>query len=100
MLARDLVDRREVEDRALPGHAIRLVLLTEPYGVFEHVQSRLARSRQRTALHERLEHALVRDRRVDALGEVPDRLERPVLFARSDDRAARTLAHALHGVEP
>ena len=59
----------------------------------------LPRAGQRAALDERLERALVDDRRVDALGEVPDRLERAALLARADDRAARELADALHGVE-
>src|SRR5207249_11265114 len=58
------------------------------------------RARQRAALDERLERALVHDGRIDALGEVPDRLERAALLTRADDRARGDLPHALEGVEP
>ena len=45
----------------------------------EHPHPRLAGRVERAALDERLERALVDDLRVDALREVPDRVERPVL---------------------
>ena len=99
MVARPLfLDRPEIEDRPLPGEAVGLLLLPPRERLLEHVEHSLARAGDRAALDERLDDALVRDRRVDALGEVPDRLERPFL-ARLDDRAARDLPDPLDGVE-
>src|SRR5205814_5559307 len=86
-----LVHGPEIEDRPLPGEAVGLLLLPPRERLLEHVEHPLARAGDGAALDERLDDALVRDRRVDALGEVPDRLERPFL-ARLDDRAARDLA--------
>src|SRR5439155_11751909 len=74
--------RPEVEDRALAGEPFRLLLLPPRDCLLEHLEHALARARQRAAFDERLEHALVRDRRVDALGEIPDRLERAALLPR------------------
>ena len=95
-----LVHRPEVEDRALAGEPVGLLLLPPADGLLEHLEHALARPGQRTALHERFEHALVRDHRVDALGEVPDRLERAALVARGDQRLRSALADALDGVQP
>ena len=66
----------------------------------EHPATRRAGRVERTALDERLERAPVDRLRVDALGEVEDRLERPALAARAHDRPRGRLAHVLHGVEP
>jgi hypothetical protein len=54
---------------------------------------------ERAALDERVERALVRGGRVDALAEVPDRLEGPALLARADDRARRRPPDVLDGRE-
>ena len=54
----------------------------------EHPHPRRAGRVERAALDERLERALVDDLRVDALGELPDRRERPALVAGGDDLAA------------
>ena len=92
----------EVEDRALPREPVGGVTVAPPERGLEALEHPLARGAgrvERAALDERLERALVRDRRVDALGEVPDRLERAVLLARGDDRARRAVADVLHGVE-
>src|SRR5207253_84345 len=65
----------------------------------EHALARRAGRVERAALDERLERPLVHDLRVDALGEVPDRRERPALLPRTHDRAARGLADVLHRVQ-
>ena len=105
MVSRRLLARvaaEHLEDRALPGEPVGEVALAPAERVLERGQHRRARGAgrvERAALDERLERALVRDGRVDALGEVPDRLERPALVARGDDRAGRPLAHVLDRVE-
>ena len=100
MVLRLLVLRwAEVEDRPLPREPVGLLLLPPPDGLLEHLEVALARAGQRTALDESLQHALVRHDRIDALGKVPDRLERAALGAGRDQRPCRTLPHALHGVE-
>ena len=79
----------EVEDRALPERPVGLLRLPAPSACSSTSSIALARAgRARAALDERLERALVHELRVDALGEVPDRRERPALGARGDDRAA------------
>src|SRR4051794_16761859 len=98
MLRLRLLDGREVEDRPLAEQAVALLLLPPRHRLVEHLEHALARARQRAALDECFEDALVGNRPVGALGEVPDRLERPVA-ARSDDRSGGALADALHGVQ-
>ena len=66
----------------------------------EHPEPRGTGRVERSALHERLERALVQHLRVDALGELPDRLERPSVRAHADDRLGRRLADVLHRVQP
>src|SRR5664279_5477944 len=99
MLRLVVLCRPEVEDRALAREPVGLLLLAPADRLLEHFEVALARAGQRTALHQRFEHALVRDHRVDALREVPDRLERAALGACLNQRARRALPHALHGVE-
>ena len=48
----------------------------------------------------RLERALVENLRVDALGELPDRLERPSLGTDADDRVRSGLPDVLDRVQP
>ena len=94
---------RAVEDRCLPREPVGRDPLPVPErGVErgEHAHPARAGRVERAALHERLERPLVQDLRVDALGELPDRLERPALGAHADDRLGRCLAHVLDGVQP
>ena len=82
-----------VEDRGLAGEPVgRDALAVPESGVErgEHPHPRRAGRVERAALHERLERALVQRLRVDALGELPDRLERPAL-ARARARSPRRL---------
>src|SRR5439155_13808564 len=78
----------EIEDGALPEAARLVAGAAGAERLVEHGEHRLPRAGQRAALDERLERALVDDRRVDALGEVPDRLERAAFLACPDGRAA------------
>src|SRR3954468_11551427 len=61
----------------------------------EHPAARGAGRVERAALDQRLERALVHRLRVDALGEVPERGERPALCARRNDRAGGRVADVL-----
>src|SRR5436190_10468206 len=65
----------------------------------EHAHSRPPGRVERAALDERVERPLVRGGVLDALAEFPDRLERPALLARADDRARRRLSDVLYGGE-
>src|SRR5436190_7885047 len=65
----------------------------------EHAHARRPSRVERAALDERVERPLVRGGGVDALTEVPDRLERPALLARANDRARRRLPNVLYGRE-
>src|SRR5207248_9636223 len=92
----------EIEDRALPEQLVGLLLLAPGERLLqalEHPAPRRAGRVEGAALDERLERALVDGLRVDALGEVPDRRERPTVLAGAHDRAAGGLADVLHGVE-
>ncbi len=92
----------EVEDRALAEQLVGLLLLSPGERLLEALEHSLARRAgrvERAGLDERLERALVRHLRIDALREVPDRLERSALLARAHDLAARGLADVLHRVQ-
>src|SRR5262249_19890310 len=92
----------EVEDRTLAGETVcRMAIAPGERGLeaFEHPLARGAGRVERAALDQRLQGTLVDDSRIDSLREVPDRLERPVLLARRDDRARGAVADVLHGVE-
>ena len=91
-----------VEDRRLPEQPVGLLLLPPRDRLLEHLEHPLPGRGgrvERAALDERLEHALVRDLPVDALGEVPDRRERAALVARAHDRGRGALADALDRVQ-
>src|SRR5213594_4060545 len=93
----------EVEDRALPREAVGLLPLPPRERVLddlEHPATRRVGGVERAALHERLERALVRALRIDALREIPDRRELTALVARPDDRARGRVADVLHRVQP
>src|SRR4051812_21811301 len=84
------IREREVEDRRLAERTVLMLLRAEGECVLENVEHSLARRAgrvERAAEYERLERALVCDRRVDTLGEVPERHERPAFLARGDNRA-------------
>ena len=90
-----------VEERGLAHQPVLRELLPVAERLLEdgeHPHPRLAGRVERAALDERLERALVDDLRVDALREVPDRVERPVL-ARRDDPLRGGLPHVLHRVQ-
>ena len=92
----------EVEDRALPGDPVGLLAAAPGQRGVEHVQHPLARRAgrvERAAADQRLERPPVRDLRVDALGEVPDRLEGPALLPRGDDRPRGRVADVLDRVQ-
>src|SRR4029078_12501237 len=79
------------EQGALSEQPVGGVLLRPGDDHVEELEQSLPRLRlrqvgARTALDQRLERTLVHDLRVDALREVPDRRERPVLRASADDR--------------
>ena len=71
----------EVEDRALAGEPVGLRRAGRSESACSSASSIPCRERarrvERAALDERLERALVHHLRVDPLGEVPERLERP-----------------------
>src|SRR3954464_14995456 len=78
----------QVEDRALALVAGVVLAAAPGERLVEDVDHALARGAgrvERAAFDQRLERALVDDLRVDPLGEVPDRLERPALRAGGDD---------------
>src|SRR4051794_6910720 len=92
----------EIEDRALTEQLVGLLRLPPRERVLEareHPIPRRPGRIERAALHQRLERALVHRRRIDPLGEVPERRERAALLARTHDRATGGLADVLHGVE-
>ena len=98
-----LVAEGAVEDGGLAGEAVGRGPLPVPEHRVEggqHAEPRRAGGVERAALHERLERALVEHLRIDALGERPDRLERPALGADSNDRVRGGLPHVLHRVQP
>ena len=97
-----LLAERAVEDRRLAGEPVgggALPVAERGVERREHAHARRPGRVERAALHERLERALVQDLRVDTLGELPDRLERPALGPDADDRLGRRLADVLHGVQ-
>src|SRR6266446_2066846 len=78
------------EERALPEQTVRLRPCPARQGRLQRIEHSLPRCTgrvQRTALHQRLERALVRGLRIDALAELPDRAEAAALLPRADDRA-------------
>src|SRR3954452_19366137 len=91
----------QVADRALALVAGVVLAAAPGERLVEDVDHALAGGAgrvERAAFDQRLERALVDDLRVDPLGEVPDRLERPALRAGGDDRTARALADVLDRV--
>src|SRR3954471_2477260 len=92
VLGRGLLLVAEVEDRALAGDLVGLRAAAPGerlLDALEHPAPSRAGRVERAAFDERLERALVRALGVDALGEVPERLEGPPLLARGDDRPRR-----------
>ena len=97
-----LASRPEVEDRALAGEPVGVLLAAPGERLLEQREHALARRPgrvERAALDEALERALVHDLRVDALAEVPERREGAAFLAGRDDRADGRLADVLHGVQ-
>ena len=100
---RRLLLAAEVEDRPLAGEPVGLHPSTPRRGLLEHLDhpaARVAGRVQRAAPNQRLQRPLVRDLRIDALGEVPDRRERPAVTPRRDDRPRRRVADVLDRVQP
>ncbi len=92
-----------VEDRGLAGEAVRRDTVAVPESRVErgeHPHPRRAGRVEGPALHERFERTLVQRLRVDPLGQLPDRLERPSLRAHAHDGVGGCLPHVLDRVQP
>jgi hypothetical protein len=101
-LERDRVVGGHVEQRGLARDPVALRRLPGRDRVVEPEQDLAGCPNAFSAptLRQRLEHLPVRQAQVDARAEVDQRLERPALVARGDDRLDRTLADVLDREQP
>ena len=92
----------EVEDGSLATARVLLVLLSGRLRLGEHLEHPPPRRPGRVespALHQALDRPLVDRPRVDAVAEIPDRLELAARLTRADDRLHRRVPDVLDRVE-